>query len=210
MDKLIEKYPVLLFSKTGCQFCMEVQRTLASYGVKFAQVNVNKLPHGIGPLVQNRLKEIGGFRTVPHLFVDAKSRGDCTGIKSQEKRLEFQAYIGKYIDWTRVASFHDRRVPKVPLFYFPDTVNGNVAQCSGLFTAIYCLLCCIFYEDTLYQPWAVLALAIDFNLRLIGGSIPSPIGMISMCVCSFFPPRFVAGKRHVTRVVRILDRRLDL
>lgn len=193
MDKLIQQYPVLLFSKTGCQFCMEVQRTLASYGVKFTQVNVDKLPHGIGSLVQDRLKEIGGFRTVPHLFVDGKSCGDCSGIKKQEKQLELQAYLGKYMDWSKASAFHDRRAPNIPLFFFPETINGNVAQFSGLFTAIYCLICCIFYRDTFYQPWAVLALAIDFNLRLIGGSVPSPIGMISMCVSSFFPPRFVAG-----------------
>ena len=192
MDQLIAEHLVLL-SKTGCQFCMEVQRTLASYGVKFAQVNINMLPHGLAPLVQDRLKEIGGFRTVPHLFVEGKSRGNCSGVKKQERRLEFQAYIAKHIDWTKASAFHERRAPALPFFYFPETVNGNVTRLNGILSAIYCLACCVYYQDTLYQPWAVLALAIDFTLRFIGGSSPSPIGMISTCVCSFLKPSYVAG-----------------
>ena len=194
LNRLIETHPVLLFAKAKCPLAFEIQRTLASYGVKFARVNINKLPSELGSLVQARLRGMSGPGTLPLLFVEGQCRGDGSAIRRQETRLEFQAYIAKHADFAKAAAFREPRAPSLPLLHFPAHINGQVTRCCALLTAVYTLVCCVYFDDARTQPWAVLALAIDLFLRLIGGPVSSPIGVLATCLGSFLPPNLVPGE----------------
>lgn len=193
IERLKADHHVLLFSKSYCLYCLEVMRTLTSWGITYHIVQLDRVSGALMKATLKELKEIGGFSTVPHLFIDGKSVGDCSNIKAGENTLNFQIVASKYINWDKVAQVHEMRVENLGYLFFPETVNGNVVQMGGVLTNVYVILLSAYWQNTKVQPWAVLALAIDFGLRTFGGSVPSIIGMIAVSLVAPFPPRWVAG-----------------
>lgn len=192
IQKLVEANNVLLFAKSTCQFCLEVERTLLSWGVTFAVVELDSLPSSAMKAAQDALFDMGGFRTVPHLFVEGVSRGGCNDIKTQERNYDFQLYLAKYIQWDKVKTWQEERVRSVGFLYFPDTINANAARVVAIEIVLFSVLCIVF-QDMTVQKWAVLALAIDNALRLVGGGGVSVLGMIAALTVSGVRPRLVAG-----------------
>ena len=79
INSLKAKFPVLVFSKITCSFCIEMKRTLVSYGVTAAIVEVDKLPG-----VKSVLSDIFSMKTFPILVIDGNCIGGCSELKSIE------------------------------------------------------------------------------------------------------------------------------
>jgi len=187
LESLIDKYPVIVFSKSTCPFCIELKRMLSTYGVHYQCVELdqtNKMKE-----YQLELKDKYGISTVPALFVDKKLVGGCTAAKELEFKGDFQNLITKHV--TKDIP-HETRVSRFNFFYFPESVNKNAVRVSGLLSMIYAILCVGFYNRR-ETKWFVLAIAIDYFLRIIFGGNGAPIGMIANVIVAPFPPVFSAG-----------------
>jgi tellurite resistance protein len=204
---LITQHEIMLFSKTTCAFSLgkydfivifsrlsltricvlELKRTLGQFAVAFSVFECDESPQMVA--VQQALLQMTGSLTVPQLFIKGEYKGGCETMKGLEFTGELQAmlapYIGKYVP-------KDVSLTRFSLFYCPEFVNKNVVRVSGVMTFCYCILCAGFY-DRLTTPWAVLALAIDFLLRLVYGSSCSVIGMVAVMLCSRYHPVYSAG-----------------
>lgn len=191
VDDLIKSEKVLLFSKQRCQYCMEVERVLVSLGVIYAVVDTNTLP--AQSVVLDRLDTLGGIRTVPHLFVDGSSVGNCNQVKRYERTRELHIILAKYIDRERAKQYDEERVDSIRFMYYPETIDNHVTRVTGLLLFIYSIVCAGFYPDELSR-WAVLALAVDNIFRYIGGPSASALGMIATFICARWKPRLVPGR----------------
>jgi tellurite resistance protein TehA-like permease/glutaredoxin len=174
---LIDENQVMMFSKSSCAFCLELKRTLSSYGIPYAAFEVDKVPNTAEIITW--LHERSGIRTFPNLFINSKSVGGCMKLKELEHK---KAMLELFASVPRVEKVSDnQRLGSTGLFWFPDTVNRTAAQVVGLICMIYCILCVAFYDRRATQ-WAVLALAIDFFGRLLFGGNYTPIGLIGNIV----------------------------
>lgn len=160
---------------------------MISYGVNFAVLELDTTP--FAGRIQGYLKEKSGMYTVPNLFVNGSSQGGCMDIKSMEHSGKFLPLIAPYVGPSKVPT---PRVTSVGLFYFPETVNGNVVQGVGFFTSVISVLCVIFYKH-FATKYVVFALCMDFFSRFLFGASVSPLGMLAMVVTSPFTPNFSAG-----------------
>eukprot|EP01038_Epipyxis_sp_PR26KG_P006363 gene6363-8763_t len=187
IQELLDTNPVIMFSKTTCPFCFELKRTLVSYGVNFAVFEVNQAQNYTE--ISNELATISKIKTFPNLFINKTSVGGCSDCKELEYTGKFQSVIAPYR--TRPGNT-EHKLSNYGLLWFPEVINGRVAQLTGLLSSIYCILCIIFYKRDA-TPWAVLALAIDYFLRFTFGATYSVGGSVSMALLSRIPPRFAAG-----------------
>ena len=182
---------VLLFSKVRDQYCMEVERVLKSLGVFFSVVDVDTLPDG--NLVLDRLDTLGGLATAPHLFVDGKSIGGCYTIKRYEKSRELHVILARHIDKEKAKLYEEDRIASLRFLYFPESVDNRALRFSALFVLVYSVVC-VAMNYYLNTKWAVLALAIDFALRYIGGPDVSIAGTLGIIAVSDFKPDLVPGR----------------
>eukprot|EP01041_Mallomonas_annulata_P011269 gene11269-23576_t len=190
VQELIDKYPVMLFSKSYCAFCLELKRTICSMGIEVHVIEVDERPQ-MKEIISN-LKNISKIHTFPQLYVDGKFVGGCTDCKRLEHSGELQIVLAKYMNFVPRTERQADRVKSSKLFYFPETSNSNGAMCAGFLGLVTCVLCVAYYKKWA-TPWAVLALAIDFFIRIIAGAQVSPIGILATGLSSFFKPRFNPG-----------------
>jgi len=81
---------------------------------------------------------------------------------------------------------------RLGLLWFPETVNAHVARLTSLLSAIVCILCIGFYQRPV-TTWPVLALAIDYLLRMVYGANHSVVGSCAAMLLANKTPRFVCG-----------------
>jgi tellurite resistance protein TehA-like permease/glutaredoxin len=187
LTTMISNHPVVMFSKSTCPFCIELKRTLQVDGIPYAVFEVDQCQDSV--TITEKLKELSGISTYPNLFVNGKSIGGGTECKELDMKGTFQAAFD-LID--RINPAREVRLTRTQLFWFPETINKPATQVSGILAFIVCLLCTIFYEQRATK-WVVLALALDFFLRLIAGGAWAPIGMVSSILVSYMDPVFMCG-----------------
>lgn len=187
VDDLIKNHGVLLFSKTTCAFCLELKRTLQSYGIPYAVFEVDRVAKVVDFVA--KLNDISGIKTFPNLFIKGKSYGGCMDMKKKEFDLEL---LPLFASVERKPKEAEDRVSRTTLFWFPDTINKTAAQASGCIAAIICILCVIFWKRRATK-WVVLGLAIDFFMRILFGASYTPIGMASSILTNHKKPVFAAG-----------------
>lgn len=191
VERLLSSHNVLLFGDSS-PFGVEVERTLLSWGVTFAVVEVDALPAASRKAALAALKEHAGLDALPQLFVDGKFRGTCAEVKRQERSREMQAYLAKYINWDKLSAWQEARVRRTGFLFFPESVNGVSLRVAALLAFPYCILCIVF-RDRPATRWAVLGLAVDSAVRAVGGPEVSVVGASATLLTSYFAPVWVAG-----------------
>jgi tellurite resistance protein TehA-like permease/glutaredoxin len=188
VEDLVKSHPVMLFSKSTCPFCFGLKSLLDSYGVHYTVVELDST--GRATALQQQLFEKGGERTVPQLFIDGTKVGGCTKCKELQISGEFQSKIAPYMTKDVKKEPH---IKNFNYFYFPEVVNGLVVRATGTLSMIYAVLCVAFWDHRATK-WAVLAIAIDYLLRIVFGSGSSPIGMVGALIVSPMKPIFTPGQ----------------
>jgi glutaredoxin len=157
---------------------LELKRTLRAYGIPYAAFEVDQVPNTAEIITW--LNERSGMKTFPNLFISGKSVGGCMTLKELEPK---KAMLPLFASVPRVEKVRDfpRLTSTTALFWFPDTVNRHSVRVVGIICMIYSILCVAFY-DREATKWFVLALAIDFFLRLLFGGNYTPIGVLGNMV----------------------------
>ncbi|CAD7704182.1 unnamed protein product, partial [Ostreobium quekettii] len=117
--------------------------------------------------------------------------GGCDDMKALQQ-------AGKLIPMLKTATKQETKVPpreddscvgidsqpaQGSLFWFPNTVDNRVVRLVALqvfVIAIVILVCGIALEDDIEIKWLSLALLVDFVVRFVAGSAPSPVGAMAM------------------------------
>jgi len=66
-----------IYTKPTCPFCVQAKHILKSKGIEFEDFNVSNDP----VLRQEISDSVGGFRTVPMIFLDDKFIGGCSELQ---------------------------------------------------------------------------------------------------------------------------------
>ncbi|XP_008791087.1 zinc finger CCCH domain-containing protein 27 isoform X2 [Phoenix dactylifera] len=80
--------PVVVFSKTNCEYCKQVKQLLTQLGATYKVIELDV--ESDGTALQSALTEWTGQGTVPNVFIGGKHIGVCDGTKSFMTKL-FQA-----------------------------------------------------------------------------------------------------------------------
>ncbi|CAN0101594.1 unnamed protein product [Lampetra planeri] len=72
---LVERVPVVLFSKSFCPFCEKVKGLFTELKVSYEALELDLIDDG--PLIQEVLLEMTGQKTVPNVFVNKTHVGGC-------------------------------------------------------------------------------------------------------------------------------------
>uniref|UniRef100_K3WRU6 Glutaredoxin domain-containing protein n=1 Tax=Globisporangium ultimum (strain ATCC 200006 / CBS 805.95 / DAOM BR144) TaxID=431595 RepID=K3WRU6_GLOUD len=75
--------PVVMFSKSYCQYCTKAKALLRELGVQFELIELDQVDDG--DAIQDALTEITGQRTVPNVFIGGKSVGGNSDIQALYK-----------------------------------------------------------------------------------------------------------------------------
>jgi glutaredoxin len=186
-DFVQNRQGVLLLSKTSCQFCLELKRTLQSFGVHYTVVEADKT--GKINEICKEMHKLYDMSTFPVLVIDGTKVGGCTDCKTFEFSGEFQSKLASYVTKDIPP---EEKYACFTILYFPETVNNWAVRSTGTLSMIYAVLCTAFWNHRATK-WAVLAIAIDYSLRIIFGGAGSPVGMLGAALVSSIPPDFVAG-----------------
>ena len=80
IQSTVKQYPVVVFSKPTCPYCRKAMEALSLEGVSVdktpkAILVVDLTHHEHGSIIQDRLQELTGRRTVPNVFIGGKNIG---------------------------------------------------------------------------------------------------------------------------------------
>jgi len=187
INELIRANDVIVFSKTNCPFCLELKRTLASYGVSFAVFEADKT-HAYGQ-IKSALQAKTGISTFPNLFIRGDSIGGCMDVKNLELSGKLFALLAPFIGKERNKG---PEVDHMGFLWYTEIANNHAVRLTGLFTMIYCILCVIFYRSYPTR-WAVLALAFDCTARFIWGPTHSLVASLSSALLINVPPKWTGS-----------------
>lgn len=102
VEEAIEKYPVVVFSKTTCPYCRAAKNSLNDVKSRVEQfegphvVEVNTMGE-LGVQIQEYLAEKTGRRTVPNVFLSGKSVGGGDDIRAHAAQGRLDAMIAHAI-----------------------------------------------------------------------------------------------------------------
>lgn len=95
ISSLISQHDVVIFSKTTCPYCSKAKGVMEEEGIKFHVYEIDQLPAAEGALMQDKLAEMTGARTVPRIFVKGKCIGGCDNlVKIQEEQRLAEVFPG--------------------------------------------------------------------------------------------------------------------
>ncbi|TYZ59305.1 hypothetical protein PybrP1_001184 [[Pythium] brassicae (nom. inval.)] len=80
---LTSSSPVVVYAKSHCPHCAKTKALLTELGVHFELVDLDKIPEG--EALESALHELTGQRTVPNIFIGAKSRGGNSDLQELHK-----------------------------------------------------------------------------------------------------------------------------
>lgn len=155
-------------------------------GIPYAVLEVDKSSNKNEIIA--KLNEVSGMDTFPNLFVNGSSIKGCEDCKTLQHKGELLNY---FVNIPRIEIPKDVRTQNT-LFSFPELVNRKASQAAGLIATIICVLCVAFWEKQATK-WVVLALAIDFFVRIFYGGNCTPIGLASQLLVCWTDPVFMAG-----------------
>lgn len=184
---LIRSHDVIMFSKSTCPFCLELKRTLASYGVSFAVFEADKTH--VYRQIQTVLKSKTNVGTFPNLFIRGESKGGCSEVKMLETTGQLAVLLSPFVGKERNPG---PEINHMGLLWFPEVANGHVVRLSGIFTMIYSILCVIFYRSYATR-YAVLALACEYVARFTWGPTHSVIASLVSALLVNVPPKWAAA-----------------
>ena len=78
---MINAEPVIVFSKTYCQFCEEDKSILSNYYIQYYTLELDTSP--IGTQIQTALEKISGQSTVPNIYMNKIHIGGCDDLASK-------------------------------------------------------------------------------------------------------------------------------
>lgn len=190
VDEIISSYDIVMFSKSTCPFCKELKRTLVEYGVSFAVFEADETSNFQG--IKAHLKEKSGIGTFPNLFVKGESLGGCMDVKKLEQEGKFFPKIAPFVGKPPPPSESTAKVTSLGLFWFPETVDNNMVRVVGGLSSLYCVICMgtMFFYPT---KWAVLALALDYLLRVIFSGSYSVGGAVASVLLARVDPHWTCG-----------------
>lgn len=92
---LVERYPVVVFSKPWCHFCQKAIETLTVEGVRSSTVMrvVDLTKYDNGAAIQRTLQVLTGRRTVPNVFVGGTSIGGGDETVSLHKQGKLKGIL---------------------------------------------------------------------------------------------------------------------
>lgn len=76
----IQSNPVIVYSKSGCPFCVQAKRSLDGIGVRYLAVELDRISEG--GAVQKALAELTRQRTVPNIFIGGEHVGGCSELQA--------------------------------------------------------------------------------------------------------------------------------
>eukprot|EP00629_Pelagomonadales_sp_RCC1024_P000296 CAMPEP_0119261536 /NCGR_PEP_ID=MMETSP1329-20130426/1570_1 /TAXON_ID=114041 /ORGANISM="Genus nov. species nov., Strain RCC1024" /LENGTH=970 /DNA_ID=CAMNT_0007261101 /DNA_START=166 /DNA_END=3078 /DNA_ORIENTATION=- len=180
---------VLVFSRAGCPFCIEVLRMMAARNVPVAVVPDTSAD------VKAALKAATGQSTFPSVFIKSRHVGGCDGVKKLEATGELEPLLRDLVVTSRVDIGEDamdaRLVPEprgeasLALLWFPSLVNRWIIQITGIQIVIVAVLCIIFREER-WAWWLSAFLLLDFVARFSFGAPASVLGSLSLLVTAPF------------------------
>jgi len=83
---MIDKNPVMIFSKTTCPFCTKAKELFQSLNLKFEVLELDKTDRGAQ--YQEALFEISGQKTVPNIFVHGQHLGGHSDLMSYHSQSQ--------------------------------------------------------------------------------------------------------------------------
>ncbi|GAB9475225.1 hypothetical protein Gpo141_00012327 [Globisporangium polare] len=79
IEALVASNPVVVYAKSYCPHCAKTKALLTELGVHFVLVDLDLIPEG--EALQNALADLTGQRTVPNVFIGAKSVGGNSDVQ---------------------------------------------------------------------------------------------------------------------------------
>eukprot|EP01062_Namystynia_karyoxenos_P077583 TRINITY_DN783_c0_g1_i1.p1 TRINITY_DN783_c0_g1~~TRINITY_DN783_c0_g1_i1.p1 ORF type:complete len:1020 (+),score=346.29 TRINITY_DN783_c0_g1_i1:97-3156(+) len=184
----------VVVAKSGCTFCRkavdELSAALASAPERLVVLYTDHVSDG-GPLRQRAKEDSGGHPTVPIVFFGEEFVGGCSDVV--QLKTEGKLYVKLGVCGPRGSGSQARGPPPAGgLFYFPHTLNGNIARAIA-FQAVVCSVLGIIWREEAWAGWLMVGLGCDFVVRFTGGGSCSPLGAVAMVVTLPFKERMTAG-----------------
>jgi glutaredoxin 3 len=196
VDSLIDAYPVVMFSRTWCLFCVDAQDFLVrQVGVPVHSVEVDKHPQGKDIL--KYVYEKTNHKSTPVIFIGGEFLGGFSEVNKlyAEGKLE-EEYLRGLSQADRCQAFMEKSKLKLkPYFWFPEKVDGNVVRITGVVSCfVSALTAALVHSDPSFGRYIAYAIAIDYLLRLIGGARFSPLSWIGLLISMPFDPNPRLGR----------------
>ncbi|CAH0474000.1 unnamed protein product [Peronospora belbahrii] len=83
VEAKIAASPVVVYSKSYCQYCTKTKALLTQLGAKYEVVELDQISDGSE--LQDALEQITGQSTVPNVFIGGKSFGGNSDVNSLHK-----------------------------------------------------------------------------------------------------------------------------
>jgi glutaredoxin len=204
VDSCIERNGVVLISKSWCPFSKDAKEFLTEQmHVQVYVIEVDLVPQGseILKIVQDKT----GHKTVPVVFIKGRFVGGCDTIKAlHEKGILEREYLRGLILRKRTVDTEQLETSKLlpttrgnammPPLWFPNTVNNNVVRGTGLLVFCLSVVSCVAGGmDKDWGQYIAAGLFVDFALRLVAGSVVSPLGMLATVATIIWKPDFRPG-----------------
>jgi len=130
------------------------------------------------PLIFVSNQFLGGFEDVNAMYLRGSLQTDyLAGISNKEK-------------CAKVAALSTRE----PLFWFENSVNGNVSRCTAVLTCATALVCVGATYLASWGHYISYFLLFDFLMRILAGSKLSVLGRLSTLLTLFAKPDPRAGR----------------
>lgn len=131
------------------------------------------------PLIFISGQFLGGFEDVNAMYSTGSLQTNYLNGLSNKEKCE------------KVAAISTRE----PLFWFPQSVNGNVVRCTGVLTSVASLTCVVaVHTTTSWGPYIAYYLVVDFVLRILAGSRLSLMGRLGTLLTALMKPDPRSGR----------------
>lgn len=187
IKQLISSYDVMFFSKSTCAYCLELKRTLKSYGVHFTVFEMDACGDFDG--YRFKLGELTKSNTAPQLFLKGQYIGGCDKIKDMDFKGDFYPIIAPYMTADRNPG---SPVQRFGFFYVPEMINSHAVRVGGNLMMIISILCIVFLFNPV-TPYVALFEAIEYTVRLIWGGQAGFVSMVANLLVSTKTPKLSAG-----------------
>lgn len=87
----IENNQVVVFSKTFCPYCVQAKDLFKGLGVPYCAVEIDE--EDDGPEMQDLLKKVTNFRTVPSIWINGQFVGGCDDVHALHRKSQLLPLI---------------------------------------------------------------------------------------------------------------------
>jgi glutaredoxin-related protein len=180
IESLINEHPVVMFNRSWCLFSVDAMNFL----VEQHNVSVHSLEidtHPQGREILNYITKKTKHKTTPAIFIRGDFLGGFEEVNSMYATCALQRdYLAELSQADKCEDFINKtNLTKKPLFWFPETVNAYAIQISGVLTCLASIAAAVLVYWFSWGTYLAYGLAADFFMRILAGSILSPIGRIA-------------------------------